>query len=163
MTAKEPDAHHRGRAEAAKAAWTASRVHQDGARQVASTRRRALIRGWAGVAIGALLFFLGHPIVGAIAAVLGQVHVLLALARAHAVLARLDALVAQTGEWVGRALAWLFLAPLHLLVLTPYGRLARRGHRDPLERGADASAATYWRARDESKRAIDEAAIRKPY
>ena len=163
MTTDQAHGPRPGRAEAAKAAWVASSGPRRRAMQVASTRRRALIRGWVGVALGALLYFAGHPILGAIAAVLGQAQVLLALARAHTVLARMDAFVAGAGQWVGRALAWLFLAPLHLLVLTPYGRLARRGRRDPLERRLDASAATYWRAREQGKRAIDEAAIRRPY
>ena len=57
-------------------------------------------------------------------------------------------------------LAGLLLAPVYLLVLTPFGLLARRGERDALRRMLDPKAATYWKTRDvEAQRA----SLDKPY
>lgn len=150
--AAEPRALPRGRPEAAGAVWSPGSAAHARALAQARARRSTLVRGWIGFAIGLGFVFFGRPILGGVALVIGQALVLLALARADAWIARLDRLVGRTAEIVGRVLAWLLLAPLHLLVLTPYGLLFRRGRRDPLARGFDAGAKSYWRERGENER-----------
>ena len=59
-------------------------------------------------------------------------------------LAWLSRFGARAAHLFGRALAFVLLAPIFFLVLTPFGLLARRGARDRLARRFERSAGAYW-------------------
>ena len=115
------------------------------AREHARTLRKSgVLRATIAFVVASIFFVFGRALPGALVSVLGGVTLVLALAspgRGYAALARG---VDHVGELVGSALAWLLLAPVFFLFFAPFRLLFRRGGRDPLARGLDRSAKTYW-------------------
>ena len=102
------------------------------------------MRGAIAAVIACVLALLQRPLLAGVAGSVGTLTTVLALAsptRGYAAIARL---VDRVGQWIGRALALVLLAPLFVLVLAPFRMLFRRGERDALARGFDRSRASYW-------------------
>jgi len=107
-------------------------------------RNEGVMRGAIAAVIACVLALLQRPLLAGVAGSVGTLTTVLALAsptRGYAAIARL---VDRVGQWIGRALALVLLAPLFVLVLAPFRMLFRRGERDALARGFDRSRASYW-------------------
>lgn len=144
-----------GRPEAAAAIWSLGPKPD---RRAHVARRSASIRFVVALAAGGVLYALERPIMAAVAASLGSLSLLLALASPLGAYAALDRLVTRTGALVGTILTWLLLAPVFYLFFVPFGLLFRRGARDPLRRAIDRDAPSYW-----TKRASDPPRLDRPY
>lgn len=114
---------------------------------------RALVAGIVGLGFG----YFGRPAVAAIAGTVGTLTLALALFSPTRGYAALSRAIDRLGEIVGRALAFLLLAPVFFLFLTPFRWLFRRGDRDALARGFDRQRASYWSAHER------ERDLEKPY
>jgi hypothetical protein len=121
------------------------------------------MRGLVPLAIAGLFFAAGHPVAASVAAGLGALTLGLALASPDRGYAALSAAVGWLAEQVGRLLAWVLLAPVFYLVVTPLGLLTRRGRGDRLGRSFERSAASYWSARPALDRATRRQQLERPY
>lgn len=138
----------RGKPEAAAAIWTPNEAmgRDDAAR---SARARATIQGAvAGLAGAGLYFGLDHTTMAFVAWSIGGSSMLAGWLSPLGLFAAIERAVGVVGQGVGAAMTWLLLGPVYLLVLTPFGLLARRGARDTLKRSLDANEASYWKKRD---------------
>jgi hypothetical protein len=118
-------------------------------RHAAKLRQRGLLQGAVGLSIAAALFFLLHwVVIPAIAAGIAVFTVVAALASPTGLYARVAGLLEAFGLMVGTAVTWLVLTPVFFLVFAPFGLLTRRGSNDPMKRGYDKSASTYWITRE---------------
>jgi hypothetical protein len=112
------------------------------------TRRRAglraLARAGVGLAVAAVLWWLGHEIP---AVVLVTVLVLLTAAslRVPAVAATVDRITWAIQRWAGRVLGVVLLGLVNLLVITPIAALLRLVGHDPLALGLRPDAQSFWR------------------
>jgi len=96
------------------------------------------------VSLGSVLNLgLGHQFAGRLLVVIGALQVVLALGRPLWLGVVEDRLL-RFGDLVGRALAWLLLGPLWLLVFVPGGLLLRLRGRDPLHRAPLPEDLTAW-------------------
>lgn len=125
----------------------------------ASLRVRGALRALVPLGLAAVLYATGHPIGGGIAGTLGALAMLLALlspTRGHAALMRVSGWL---GERVAGVLAWLLLAPVFFLFVTPLALLTRRGANDRLGMRLDRAAKSHWQpvprvTADERRRAL---------
>lgn len=147
----------RGRPEAAALFANPEGPAARAARRATELRRSGVVRALIAGAIAALLYFLGRPVLAGVAGTLGTMTLLLALASPTVGYAALSRIVDRAGELVGSALAWLLLAPVFFLFLTPFRWLFRRGAKDTLARGFDRAAPSYWSAHGR------ERDLEKPY
>jgi len=105
----------------------------------------------------AVLLFFGRTIVGSIAGTLGTLTFLLAVFSPGGAYRALSAWIDRFAALVGRALAWILLAPVFFLFFVPFRLLLRRGPADTLARGFDRTRPSYWSRHD---RVAD---LEKPY
>ena len=113
-------------------------------RALARLRRRGLLRGLVIVAVGtALNRGLGHEFAGRLLVGIGALQTLLAIVR-PLWLGAVEQRLRGFGEVVARALAWLLLGPLWLVVFVPVGLVLRLQRRDPLHREPLAAGLTAW-------------------
>ncbi|MDY0111102.1 MAG: SxtJ family membrane protein [Candidatus Krumholzibacteria bacterium] len=123
---------------------TAAAVAERAERDAARWRRRGLWQGLAIAIAGTLANkLLGHELAGRLLVMLGAAQALVALTRPR-LLASATRHLRRFGEAVGRALAWMLLGPLWLVVFVPVGLLLRMQRRDPLHRAPSASGRTAW-------------------
>lgn len=110
----------------------------------AKLRRRGLATGLVLAVVGtALNKGLGQATAGLVLLGLGLAHALLALSRPQW-LGVWQRFWQRFGELVGRALAWLLLGSLWLVVFVPGGLLLRLQRRDPLHRAPLAEGLSAW-------------------
>jgi hypothetical protein len=128
-----------------------------------SRRQEGVVRGLVPLALAGLFFATGHPLAAGAAATLGALTLALALASPERGYAALSAAVGWLGEQVGHLLAWVLLAPVFYLVVTPLGLLTRRGQGDRLGRRFERGAASYWSARPALDRATRRQQLERPY
>jgi hypothetical protein len=113
-------------------------------RERARLRRRGLVQGLVIVIVGTLLNRgLGHELAGRILVVIGALQGFLGLVR-PLWLGAMHRQLLRFGELVGRALAWLLLGPLWLLVFVPGSIVLRLQRRDPLHRAPLDAGLTAW-------------------
>ena len=149
-----------GRAEAAAVAWTPREVDGSAARATAA-RKKALMHAAGAASAGGLLFVVfAQRAVAYVAWGLGGFTLLLALISPLGAYAALQRGLEALGRLVGRLMAWLLLAPVFYLFVTPFGLLRRRGARDTLKRRLEPGAASYWRERPEDERVTT---LEKPF
>jgi lysophospholipase L1-like esterase len=94
--------------------------------------------------IGALLWFLGHPVPAVVVVTLAVVVGLASLASpgfAHGV----DRVMGAVGHAVGTGLTFVLLGLLHVFVVIPVWLVTRVIRRDPLALGASPTAESLWR------------------
>lgn len=127
-------------------------MHEDFSRQHAvkgsSNRTFGLVMAAFFAVIGFLPAVRGRAIHWWAAAVSGT-FVLVAVA-APAALAPLNRLWTKLGLLLNRVVSPVVLGVMFYVVLTPYGLLMRAFGKDPLTRGRDPQAKTYWTLRDPS-------------
>jgi hypothetical protein len=134
-----------GRAEAAAAIWDwRASTATDAARDPSPTRRRGLIQGAVGAAVGGGFWMLGWHGVAVAACVIAGVVAAAALLSPGGLYAAIQRLIEATAHAVGVGLSWLLLVPFFYLFFAPFGALFRRGRRDRLCRRYESDAATYW-------------------
>ena len=93
---------------------------------------------------------------------LGTAAALAALAgAAPAALRPLHAVWIPVGRGIARALTWLLLTIVFVVVVTPYGLVARILRKDPLEREIDRSRSSYWHHRTDGP--FDRERMKKQY
>jgi hypothetical protein len=136
-----------GSEQAARRVWQQNRSAETPP-SAAPVRKRAAIQAAVGLAAGVVLFYLGHPILAYIAGSIAGIVLLTALVSPHGLHAQIHRGIEWIGIAIGKLLTWVLLAPFFFLFFTLFGRLARRGRRDKLERWLDRSAASYWQQRD---------------
>lgn len=106
-------------------------------------------------AIAAIVFALfGRWMMSAFVAAVGGTLVLLA-ALAPSAYRALDRLVLRASATVGRVLAYVLLAPVFFLVMTPLRALLRRGERARWRSGKEPHVQTHWRARPQRAPRLD--------
>ncbi|MEM9070382.1 MAG: hypothetical protein AAGE52_17895 [Myxococcota bacterium] len=143
-----------GRPEAAAVAWI-----EDAPPGPGPARARALRQALVAAVAGAVLFFaLEHHTLAIVAWSIGGVTLLAGTLSPLGVFALMEKGIGLLARLIGGVMSWLLLAPLYLLVLTPFGLLARRGSRDSLHRQLDEDATSYW-----TTRADQDASLDKPY
>jgi hypothetical protein len=136
-----------GRPEAAAVIWKKSSA-DDLARSAAAARLAASLRAAVSGIFSVGLIYFDQLAIGLVALGIGIFTLSAGLASPLRVYAAMDRAVLALGRAAAALLSWLLLAPVFFLVLAPFGLLAKRGARDPLKRGLDAKAETYWRDRD---------------
>ncbi len=152
-----------GKAEAAAVIWRWRKERDDRPARAARARKTALVRFIVAALAGGAFFYFGRVTVASIAWSVGSLTLLLALASPLGAYAAVDRLVARLGALIGTILTWLLLAPVFYLFFTPFGLLFRRGSRDPMRRGFEPSAATYWKRRNEPSSERDRAQLERPF
>jgi hypothetical protein len=130
--------------------WRGERRAREAAAATRSVRLRGVIAGAVGLVAGTLLFLFWSRILGIVALSIGGVTALSALVSPNGIHRQLNRAVGLMAFLVGTILTWLILVPVFYLVFFPFGLIARRGSRDPLERRRDPAAKTYWRTRTET-------------
>lgn len=115
-------------------------------------RRHGLVRGVVGLGVGALLV-LWKPVLGAVAAGIALVLLILAVASPLGVYARVEGWITAFARGVGAVVSGITLGVLHLFVFTPLGLLLRATGRLRIERLPDPDVPSYWRAPDGAGRA----------
>lgn len=105
-------------------------------------RREAAVRAVIGLAIAALLA-LWKPLFGAVVAAIALVLLAVALSAPRAY-GRIAAGLERFGHWVGRAVTWLLMPLLYVLLFLPVGLALRTAGKLRITRGPDPSRATYW-------------------
>lgn len=96
----------------------------------------------------------GRPIIAGACVLLG-LNLLVAWWLAPEVLRRAFVALSIVTYPVGFVISHVVLFVLYFVVLTPIGLAMRAFGRDPLERGFNRAAATYWRQRTEHREARD--------
>lgn len=145
-----------GRPEAARAIWDPRGDGTGGRRpDLRAVRRRGVVRGLIGAAVGAVLFLLGREVLAAVAWALSGTVLILALASPGGLYAALERGLGLLAHWVGRLLSVVLLAPLFAVFFTLFGRLLRGGRRDRLERWLDPGTPTYWKGRPDAEPSLD--------
>ena len=127
------------------------------AERATALRRQGVIRAAIAGLVATVLFALGRVIVGSIAASLGTVTLVLALASPAGGYAAVSKLVDRFASLIGTLLAWILLAPVFFLFFVPVRALFRRGAGDTLARGFDRTRPSYWTKHDKV------ADLEKPY
>lgn len=140
-----------GRPEAAAVIWRWNDPPERSSVRAARARRAGALRALVALIAAGVLAYLDRPIVATIASCVGVLTLGLALASPLGLYAALDRAVAALGRGVGLVLTWLLLAPVYYLFFAPFGLLFRRGRRDPLRRGFEADAPSYWQKRDRAR------------
>ena len=133
------------------AAWPAwhpapppAAADEEAARRRAHLRRQGIVRAVVGLAIAALLA-LWKPLFGAVVAAIALALLLVALA-APAAYGKISAGLERFGHWVGRAMTWLLMPILFVLLFLPVGFVLRSTGKLRVTRGPDRSRASYWEA-----------------
>jgi hypothetical protein len=142
----------RGKPEAARTAWTP--YESVLAKRTRPVWVEAAKRSAVGGTVAAVLLLLGRKNVGGVVALVSLGLVALAAASPRAYRA-IDRFFARAGEVVGRALAYVLLAPVFFLIVTPLRAALRSGPRARWRSGRDASASTYWKRRDGATPRLD--------
>jgi hypothetical protein len=151
------DAVVRGRPEAAAPFAIPADPAAKLAARASKLRREGVIRAVIAGLFAAGLFVFGRVVVGSIAASLGTLTLVLALASPTGGYAALSKLVDRFSSIVGTVLAWILLAPVFFLFFVPFRLLFRRGAGDTLARGFDRTRKSYWAPHDKV------ADLEKPY
>ncbi len=138
-----------GRREAAMAIWPwrASVGGTARADAAGALRMHGVTRGGIALAVASGFWFLRHPAMATVVAVIGGTTLLAALVSPHVVYARFSAAMEAFARGVGTVLTYLFLVPIYFLIITPFGLLMRRGSRDPLHRTWSAQTPSFWTTR----------------
>lgn len=148
-----------GKSEASAVIWTRDAVSPS--QTALAARKRATLQGAVAGVGGALLFFwLDHSTMGVVAWSIGGTSMLAGWLSPLGLFAAIERAVLAVGRLVGAVMTWLLLAPVYLLVMTPFGWLTRRGARDTLRRSIDAEASTYWNKREPEEQ---QASLERPY
>ena len=146
-----------GRAEASATIWKWRDASGTRTKRAAKARMGGVIRGAVAALVAGLFFYFERPTMSAVVATIGGLTLILALVSPLGAYATLERAIGWLGEWIGRLLTWILLAPVFYLFFFPFGLLFRRGAHDKLQRTIEPDAETYWHKRD-GARAID-----KPY
>ena len=127
--------------------WNPRTSRDDRETRARAARRSGLVR--LAIALGAagVLHAVDRTVPAMVVLGLGALSLGVALGSPLVVHAAIDHGVARVGRAVGVVVAFVLLAPLYYVVLTPFGLLTRRGRRDPLARRVDPEARTYWKER----------------
>ncbi|MCC6876783.1 MAG: hypothetical protein IT378_20940 [Sandaracinaceae bacterium] len=136
-----------GKKEAAALVWR-WKDGDDMPKRAAAARRGAVVRSIVGAVAAGVLVWLGRPIAAGAVGGVSALVLILGLASPLGAYAAITRALDRLAAWVGRAVAWLLLAPFFYVVITPFGLLARRGKSDKLGRRYDRGAKTYWARRD---------------
>lgn len=104
---------------------------------------RILRSGLPGLAIGAVLWFLGWRWPGGILMGASLAFVLVGLV-APSIQRQATVLLERLGAWTGRLLGAVLLTPVFLLVVVPVGLYLKAAGRDPLHRRPLPPGLTYW-------------------
>ena len=147
-----------GKPEAALAIWPWREARDKRASTQRLTQQHGAIRAVVGLAAAAGLLALGHRGLAGVAAGVGLATLLLAVLSPDRAYPQLQRALARFGLFVGQVVTFAVLAPLYLLILTPFGLLTRHGKQDPLHRAWSADARSYWTPRPDN---VDTAARRK--
>jgi hypothetical protein len=142
----------RGKPEAARTAWT---PHVSVlAKRVRPAWVEAAKRSAVGATIAIVVYVLGRPEAAAVVALVSLLVVALAAVSPQAYHA-LDRFFARASTWVGRVLAYVLLAPVFFLVMTPLRLLLRSGARKRWASGREPDRGTYWTRRDPAPPRLD--------
>jgi hypothetical protein len=115
---------------------------EEAARRRARLRREGAVRAAIGLVVAALLA-LWKPLFAAVVAAIALVLLLVALA-APAAYAKISGGLERFGHWVGRAVTWLLMPLLFVLLFLPVGLVLRAAGKLRITRGPDPSRASYW-------------------
>lgn len=131
---------------AARAAWDVAgeRLHEAGRARLRGARRRLVAGLIVALAAGLGLARAGHPWASAVPGIVAVALAVALLTLSQARLVGLSDGARRFGDVVGRAVAYLVLTPVYLLVVWPLGALRRAQGHDPLQRRG-APRASYWR------------------
>lgn len=151
MSATSSEDVRAGRPEAAAVIWRWKDPPDDARARAARARRTGALRALVALIAAGVFVYLDRTVAAAIASTLGVLTLALALLSPLGLYAALDRAVAALGRGVGLVLTWLLLAPVYYLFFAPFGLLFRRGRRDPLRRGFEADARSYWLKRDRAR------------
>ncbi len=116
----------------------------------AALRMHGVTRGGIALAVASGFWFLHHPAMATLVAVLGGATLLAALLSPQGLYARFSAAMEAFARGVGTLLTYLLLVPIYFLLITPFGLLMRRGSRDPLHRTWSAQTASFWTNRPDT-------------
>lgn len=136
-----------GRPEAAAAVWPWREAPAVAAAAARASRKRLMISGALGLAASFGVAWLGHPTAAWVVRALAGTTLALGLLGPPAVRARAEALVAGFGVVVGTVVAYLVLAPMFYLVITPVGVGRRLLGTDALRRRREPARESYWEPR----------------
>ncbi len=143
----------RSRPEAQAIAWSwrgrDARVAAASAAHTAELRRKGLIQGAIGLTIAAAFFYFDHTTLAVVAGSIATLMALLAVVSPTGAFAAVERLMLRLGRAVGVAVTWLVMLPIFGLFFVPFGVLFRRGAKDPMRRGYDAAAPSYWKKRED--------------
>jgi hypothetical protein len=144
-----------GRPEAAAAIWDwrSEGSQRVGGPSAGRARIRGAIQASVGVAVGALVYAYASRTVGSVILSIGSVILLSALLSPTGLYAAIDRGFNALGHHLGRFLTWVSMLTLFFLFFLPFGRLFRRGAKDPMRRFYAPDAATYWEERELGRRA----------
>jgi hypothetical protein len=120
------------------------------ATHASALRKKGILQGIIGLAIGGGLYSLGHPTLATVAACLATLTLVLAIVSPTGAFASLERRLAQLGKVVGAVVTWIVMLPIFLFFFVPFGLLFRRGTSDKMQRVLDPNAKTYWRRRDDA-------------
>ncbi len=142
-----------GKPEAAAVIWAPDAAgRRNLGEAVRSARKRGLTRSAMSLVAGAGLTYIGWKFAGAFAMALGALTLVAVLASPLGAYGRLERAGAEIARLVSAAMTWLVMTSVYLLFFTPFGRATRHGKRDPLQRGFDPQAPSYWIDRPPTKR-----------
>lgn len=137
------------RERAAAAVWDRRREERPvaGPDDAARARRRGLVRGGIGLLVAGGLA-LWKPLLGAVAAGIAVLLLVVALLAPGTLYPRLEGWIAAFARGVGVAVTWVTLTLVFVLVFLPMGLLLRATGRLRIAPGLDPEAPTYWRPAD---------------
>jgi hypothetical protein len=141
-----------GRPEAAAAIWNWREGPDPRALAKGRGHLRAVIEASVGLAIGGLLFWLGHPTFAIVVWSISGFVFLAHLFSPHTVHAAIQRGMGWLGRAIGQAVTLLTLAPLFYTFFMGFGRLFRRGRHDRLQRRFDPEAPSHWHTRNDEER-----------
>ena len=152
----EIEEHGRADPEAGLVVWprAAQRAARERAR-LRRVRRNAVIKGLVGIVIGVAIFLWWSHVVAYVAFSLSGVLALAGLISPGRAYAGIGRALEAVGAVVGRALSYLVLAPMLVLVFAPLGLMLRRGRGDRLDRALDPGADSYWKDRAPVEERLD--------
>lgn len=141
-----------GSAEAARTVWTpyASALTKRARPAWVEASKRAAVAA----AVAVVLAFLGREAMAALVTAIALALVALA-ALAPAAYRAIDRFFARAAFVVGRVLAYLLLAPVFFLVMTPLRLLLRSGARARWGSGKDPAVTSHWKARARTAPRLD--------